>query len=299
MQKRLAKPRVISKHLVAKYSVMYLDCETSELAERSLACILQINKNQLYNRLHALRHDDFPVNTCIVSDRWKPMVNAIAGQQMLDIEIGNTSWFHASRVSKFASFRQGIRPLQFQYDKTWDWLYTLVADKITLKEWSVFRRQTVKDNYGGHSKEVISSWMSAKGPYAFLIAESPLKPRDTGNHDYLETSELVEFISICFERKFCISLKDIYKSATQPVLVKFKTSGIKVAYLGSALDYLLHRMNGWSLSSIDHVFSGGGQAITTDQMVKVIPILEMTRRLGETVCYHLSPENDHVSLLVD
>jgi len=275
---------------------MNLDCETPGLAEQSLTEILRIDRSQLQNRLSKIAEGDFEVSTDLVSDRWRPMLNEVAGRKVEDDDHGQTHWFHATRAKDLNSFREGIRSLPRQLNETWASLYPLVADCVSLEEWRDFRRETERDNFGGHSPDVIKAWMSNEGPYAFLFAESSLSPGKIGNHDYLATSELLEFISVCFERKYRVSLHARHHAATQPALVKFMTKGIKAFHVGAALDYLLHRANGWSLSCLSPCFSGEGRPVSPDQMVKAIPVKESVGQFGKYSAYTLSAPMVHVSL---
>lgn len=275
---------------------MNLDCETTESAEASLAAILDIGRSRIAACLDEFTLDDFEVNTDMVDDRWRPMLNAVAGRPIDNFDQGFTYWFHATRANNLATFRVGIRSLPRQLDETWASLYTFVSDLLTPEQWRSFRDETVRENFGGHSPDVIRAWMSNEGPYAFLFAESPLNPRGNGNHDYFATSELVEFIAIYFERKFEVSLHARHQARTQPALVKFKTEGIKAAHLGATFDYLLHRKNGWPLSCLSPCFSGEGQSISPNQMVKAIPVIEAAGRLGRHSTYSLSPAGQHFSL---
>jgi len=274
---------------------MNLDCETPELAEESVAEILRIDRRRLHGQLGEFKETDFEVNEDLVSDRWLPMLNAVAGRNVENIQGGQTHWFHATRAKDLNSFREGVRSLPRQLKEIWIALYPLVADLISLEQWNEFRAETEMDNYG-FPEEINNAWMSNEGPYAFLFAESTLDPREIGNHDYLATSELVESISICFERKYRVNLQARHHAATRPALVKFATQGIKAAHLGAALDYLLHRSKGWSLSHLSPCFSGEGQPVSADQMIKAIPVLEGARRFGKYSTYSLSQPNFHVSL---
>jgi hypothetical protein len=273
-----------------------LDCETPEIAMESLAEILRIDKVKLCNRIGGIKAGDFEVNTSIEIDRWLPMLNFVAGREVVDISDGQTCWFHATRVKDLSSFREGIWSLPNNISRIWTSLYSFVADVVSPEAWNDFRRETVADNYGVGLREVFQCWMANEGPYAFLFPESALNPKDIGNHDYFATSELVEWIAICFERKFRVSLHDRHHLATQPAFIKFWMPGIKAGHLGAALDYLLHRSAGWSLSCLDPNFSADGEQIAPAQVIKAIPILENGGGFRKYPSYALSPVNAHVRL---
>lgn len=275
---------------------MNLDCETLEQAVTSLAAILRVTRSELRRRIDGIKRTDFEIDTDTETDRLLPMLRAVAGQEVPDLDARKTCWFHATRVSNFTSFRQGIWPLPKNFDRIWESLYLLVTDCISPEGWEEFRRETEASNYGGHLPEVIRCWKGNLGPYAFLYAASALNPRDTLNHDYLGTSELVDFIAPCFQRQFKVSLLDRYRAATRPALIKFTTLGIKAADLGAAVNYVLHQSKGWSLCNVDPCFSADGREIAADQMVKAIPVTEDARRLGNHATYQMSPVREHITL---
>lgn len=275
---------------------MNLDCETLEQAVTSLAAILRVTRSELRRRIYGIKRTDFEIDTDTETDRLLPMLRAVAGREVADLDDRKTCWFHATRVGDFATFRRGIWPLPKNYDRIWESLYLLVTDCVSAKGWEEFRRETEASHYGGHSPDVIRCWKAGLGPYAFLYAASALNPKDTGNHDYLGTSELVDFIAPCFLAQFKVSLLDRYRAATRPALIKFATPGIKAADLGAAVDCVLHQSKGWSLCNVDPCFSADGREIAANQMLKAIPVTEAARRLGSHVTYQMSPAREHVSL---
>ena len=275
---------------------MNLDCETPELAVQSLAAILQIERAQLKTRICSINRNDFQTNTCTTTDRRLPMLNAVAGREVLDSATGKTCWFHATRTNNLSSFRKGIMPLPTNVDRIWDMLHMLVTDCTTPGGWDEFRRETVARNYG-HAEMVIEAWMSDEGPYAFLFSESALNPNVVGNHDFFSTSELIDWIAVYFERRFRVSLRDRHHAATRPAFIKFWTPGIKATHLGAAVDYLVHRHLGWSLSCVDPCFSAEGEQIEPEQVIKAVPVLERIRRFQKHPIYSLSPMTAHVPLL--
>jgi hypothetical protein len=84
--------------------------------------------------------------------------------------------------------------------------------------------------------------------------------------------------------------------ASKPVLIKFRTPGIKAMHLGAAFDYLLHRRNGWSLSCLSPCFSGEGRDVTSEQIIKAIPVVEATGQIRKPSSYMPLPPELHVSL---
>jgi hypothetical protein len=275
---------------------MNLDCETLSQAETSLAAILRATRSELRHRINRIQQTDFKINTDTHNDRLLPMLRAVAGRKVTDMDEGRTCWFHATRASDLTSFRDGIWPLPQNFDRIWEWLHTLVPDCLTADGWEKFRRETEEGNYGGHMPDVIRCWKANLGPYAFLYGASALNPRDTSNYDYFGASELVDFIAPCFERKFKVSLLERYRAATRPALIKFTTSGIKAVDLGAAVDCVLHQSKGWSLCNVDPCFSADGQAINSSQMVKAIPVVAGATRFGKHTTYSLSPMSEHISL---
>jgi len=273
-----------------------LDCETLELAETSLAAILRVPRLELRRRIDGIKQTDYEIITDTENDRLLPMLRAVAGREVADLVDGQTCWFHATRINDFTSFREGIWPLPKNFDRIWKSLYLLATDCATREGWERFRQETEESNFGGHLPDVIRCWMADLGPHAFLFAASALNPRDTGNHDFLGKSELVDFIAPCFERQFKVSLLDRHRAATQPVLIKFTTSGIKAVDLGAVVDCVLHQTKGWSLCNVGRCFSADGEAIAASQMLKAIPILEGVGRFGSHATYSLSPTSAHISL---
>jgi hypothetical protein len=270
-----------------------LDCETPESTALSIARILGLSVREMESLLNEVSDGDYPVNIDMGLDHWLPMIGKLAGRELEDMESGCTFWFHATRINDFGSFRSGIHPLTRQVDEVWKWLHFLVADRISADEWRRFRRRTERDHYG-HSEMVHDAWMAATGPFGFLIAEASLSPGETGNHDYFNVSELVEDISSCFKHEFGFSLKDLHHAATKPALIKFKTKGIKAYRLGAAVDYLVHKKEHLTLCCLSPCFSGEGERVCPDQVIKVIPVEQTRRFFRGHPEYKLSEVNAHL-----
>jgi hypothetical protein len=271
---------------------MTLDCQSVESAEKSLAQLLKINRQQLCGIVKNLAEADFPVNSDIVHERWFPLLEAASGRAPLDIDNGKTCWFHATRVRDFSTFNSGIRSLGAQMDHAWDSLLLIFGDSIGKSEWQHFRSELEKDHYG-QPKDVFRAWRRNEGPYAFLFAETPLKPNDGANHDYLAISELVEFILVALKRKYRLDFMARFQAATRPALVKFASPGISALHMGAALDYLIHRMANWSISCLSPCFSGRGAHIQAHDILEVIPVKESRRWQSKYPFYELT-ERDHL-----
>jgi hypothetical protein len=229
------------------------------------------------------------------------MLNEVANQDVEDIKDGYTCWFHATRVNDLEVFRTGIRPHSRQHlNDIWTTLGTVAKGlNISEPQWCDFRHKVEKDNYG-QMPDVFRSWMSdqSQGPCAFLFAESALNPGETGNY-YLECSEIVDFILGTIghiDRKIADSLRSRHHSGTKPALVKFQTPGIKAAHLGAAIDYLVHRNEGWRLKYLDPCFSAMGATIAPERIVCIIPVVESNSAPGTGYHYSIVPKSDRLLL---
>lgn len=274
-----------------------LDCESIESTERSLCGLRNISLSALRQCVNELTKQDFQIDTDIDNDRCLPMLKYVADCTVRDYEAGSTCFFHATRVPHDSVFRAGIRSLPNQIDWTWSFLYSLVSDEINEIEWRRFRQEVERNHYG-RLPDVNTAWMAKKGPCAFLFAETPLKPDDTGSHDYFAISELTEDISQCFkrdfEREYGINLCDKFHTATKPFLVKFTVQGILAFRIGRALAYLVHRKAGRSLGYLDSGFSGEGRSIPPEQISKVMPIEEFSVAYTKTSVYSISSPTRHL-----
>jgi hypothetical protein len=278
-----------------------LDCETVEDAEASVAECLKLPAHEIRRYVCDPHKTDFAVNESQVRDRWLPMLNAVATREVEDIKDGYTCWFHATRVKDMNVFRTGIHPhSRRDLNDIWTMLGTS-AEGLNISElqWRDLRRKVEKDNYG-QPLDVLESWMSypSQGPCAFLFAETALSPSKTGNYDFLKCPEVVDLILGSIEgidREIAHGLRSRHRSETKPALVKFRTSRIEAAYLGAALDYLVYHNAGWPLNHLDPCFSASGHAISPEQIVCVIPIVESNSSPDTGYNYSFCPRSDRVS----
>ncbi len=153
-----------------------LDCESIDSTYNSLSQILGVERKTLevfFANLDIEHYCDKyglpgPANEFILSLTAKS----------LDLDISKslfdrTCWFHLTRTFPGNKFEQGILPLGEMINSIWDFLFTLIKDKITNKEWLDFRFQ-VENNYPNHLAYLYR--LKAKdsfhwGPYAVLVRD--------------------------------------------------------------------------------------------------------------------------------
>lgn len=277
--------------------MLTLDCETTEKAELSVATI-HIGTSELRKRVAEIGEDDFEPNSDIVIDKWLPMLNSIACCKVPDSRDGVTCWFHATRARDATCFRGGIQPLPERLKKIWQDLYPLVADRLSASEWFAFSRELERDNFGGHGQEVITAWLAEEGPCAFLWAGTAIDADHTSGHDYFRHSELLEFIGVPFQRKYGVSLLERHASVTKPMLIKFFTPGIRAFHLGAVIDHLVHLHRGWGNPFHSPTFSGDGNPIFPNRLLKAMPVIERKRPFpNDQIAYRLSGSEHHVCLM--
>lgn len=170
----------------------------------------------------------------IIKTKFKPVIN-----------FEYTYWFHLTRTSKSNTFNEGILPLNKNIDNIWNFLFNLLSDELTVKEWNIYRNDLESGNlkkeyeniFGSHYRNKIKNsilW----GPYAMLIRDSAFKSKEMGNHDYLKVPEIIEDICYPFDKIYNFNLLDRYIKNTKPCIVKFRHSESKLYYLGAVLFYL-------------------------------------------------------------
>nr|WP_319374281.1 hypothetical protein [uncultured Methanobacterium sp.] len=170
----------------------------------------------------------------IIISKFKPVIN-----------FEYTCWFHLTRTSKFNTFNEGILPLNKNLDYIWNFLFHLLKDELTFKEWNIYRNDLENGNlkkedeniFGFHYRNKIKNSIHW-GPYAMLIKDSAFKSKEMGNHDYLKIPEIIEDICYPFDNIYNFNLLDRYIKNTQPCIVKFKHSKFELDYLGAVLFYL-------------------------------------------------------------
>lgn len=254
-----------------------LDCETIETTYKSLENILGITKAQLKSIFDATGiKDGYYKREELFSE---------VKQKATSTEFDCVCWFHATRVPVSVDFAQGILPLNEAIKSVWDFLYSLIKDDFSIEEWNSFKEymnsaKVSNENNYCDRKLAIFQLKSKKqylcGPYATLIKDCILSSSEVGYHKYLEKSEIIEDIYICFECIYEYNLKERYQANSRPCIVKFKNQLInenntdesknKEKYLTTAVYYLYshYKNNGIDRFHYSDFDNKGNRVKTTD-----------------------------------
>ena len=146
-----------------------LDCESTESTVASVCKILSLSRRELDDHVNEFARNPFEIHNNEEADVWLPMLSGVAGKDIADQILGETMWFHATRVQDFLTFRRGLLTVREQLEHTWQFLRTLVADLVSDAQWKDFRIGVEEDNYG-LLPEVWKAWQADGGPWAFLLA---------------------------------------------------------------------------------------------------------------------------------
>jgi hypothetical protein len=221
-----------------------LDCETIETTYASLIDILNISKDEIINFFKKFKF----LNK---NSADKEIFESFQKIYRINISYDGTCFFHASRCDDIKRYDNGILPLNEILDEVWSFLYSLIKDKFDKQEWDKFRNELENGLKcsGGFTYRLRVNDNFHWGPDAFLIKEVIFKSGELGNHNYLETPEIVEDICRCFKEKYKIDLLQEYIKKTDPCIIKFKTSNKDQKYIATAILYLYEKFNNMNISS--------------------------------------------------
>jgi len=188
-----------------------------------------------------------------------------------EIQIDETRWFHISRTNNIENYKYGILPLNQRIEQIWKFLFDLIKDKFSLKEWTNFRKQ-MENNFEGRYAELYRDKISNRniwGPFAILNKEVAYKFKEISYHDYFKVPEIVEDICFTFNDYRGINLLDKYVENTKPCIVKFKVSGGEIHYLRHILYYLYVLIHKEEVSVYYNTdYDGRGAVIPSDSIIK-------------------------------
>jgi hypothetical protein len=109
------------------------------------------------------------------------------------------------------------------------------------------------------------------GPFAFLVRPIIDSPREAGHHNYLEDPEIVQDICMSYETRFRRRhLRERFRAATRPCVVKFRSEKARDDVLEAALMYLHSALTDQPLSGETNTnYSGMGEAVLRQDILKV------------------------------
>jgi hypothetical protein len=127
------------------------------------------------------------------------------------ISFNAACWFHLTRTSPNNKFENGILPLGQVIESIWHFLFKLLENSFTKKEWNIFRKE-IENNYPNHFADLYRTKVQKSfhwGPFAVLVRDIAFRPEESGSHDYFRTPEIIEDICVCFKEKYSIDLLEI------------------------------------------------------------------------------------------
>jgi hypothetical protein len=244
-----------------------IDCESYNSTLKSASECFSLSEEELFEKLSRTRvADGYDVRSRLLGEFSTPTVPT------------TTCWFHASRVPSSVTFDDGVLPLQQSLPTILETLRSLATKYVEESQWLEFCRfldregQIDGNNRASNALRLFRmKAMDPKlgGPYGFLVREIIEIPKKIGNHDYLDTPEIVEDIADCFQDRFGGTLLDDYKDSTVPTIVKFNAPA-RGDELGVALFYLYSKIHNLELSYFCNTcFDGEGKAVTKSAVIGV------------------------------
>jgi len=218
-----------------------LDCETRETTYTSLVNILGVDRCCIDKAFEEFDIDKYYENNPYPSIEPDELVfGRVSSKPPSAYAFDRVCWFHLTRVPKSNTFlTKGILSLNRAIDSIWGFLYSLIDNKVSEKEWSDFRRRLVDLNHdSAHLYKMKVNNHSAGGPYAILVREIAFKSEQVGSHDYLRVPEIVEDICLCFRDQYGVDLLAAYKANSNPCIVKFAHDEPRSDCVTVALYYL-------------------------------------------------------------
>ncbi|MEO2642282.1 hypothetical protein, partial [Enterocloster clostridioformis] len=210
--------------------------------------------------------DDFPVY----------LLDCLNKQFVYTQKIEYVMWFHLTRTLNPDSYYKGIYPLNLISDSILENCYSLVADKVSLREW----KKICETGSGGDLTWIYKMKRENKihfGPYAMLVKEAAYCYDNIGNHDYLSLPELIEDLGRGMDEIYGINLIEEYRRKSVPTIIKFKMppqnkfdNRTDDDYIETAISYLHTKIHNEEMSLNDSTcFNGEGIVIPAENIIYV------------------------------
>lgn len=246
----------------------HLDCESPEVAVNSLACIYDINPEQLvgfFSQFDIDAHYEANKPDLAGHDETRRLLEKNFG--LPKKHITRTYWYHLSRTERGASFEDGILPLNAALPRIWQMLLRIVSGSHHAERLRKMSEQGVENFHYNLKTPDPLHW----GTYAMLVKGIGACATSVGNHDYLQTPEIIEDICSGYEARFCESIQPMIERALVPTVVKFWSEAQEHLYgLTSAIYYAYLSNRGLELSGLANTcFDGNGKTVSKDRVVYV------------------------------
>jgi hypothetical protein len=251
-----------------------LDCHTFDSTLSTLAATIGVDPAALAARLRSFSGDDWPDHP--PDYLWQKIVGEPKS-------FDGVYWFHLTRTLSPESFRaSGILPLNQVIEPLWAMIFGLIGERQSPQEKLVFRERlqvseddSEEDSHSAWLFGVKASESVHWGPFGVLVRETAFKPREMGNHDYLQAPEIIEDICNCHSQWYGGNLLADFYRQSKPCIVKFLGDNNRPDVLRAALMYLWATIHGEPLGlNCSTCFDGRGMQVEPARIVGVEIVAE-------------------------
>jgi len=249
-----------------------LDCESFCTTLLSLETITQVKQANILNFLNNFDMDDFYHKNPLFGTGDRLLLLKFRKEFDPVMSYDQSNWFHLTRLYNNDDFESGILPLEDVVDDKWDKLYSLISNKISLRDWAEFRKKMEMGALGPHSSlyKFRMSNTDFKGPYAISIKDTAFVSDEIKNHDYLAVPEIIRDICFCFEETFGYDLFKEYSKNSVPCIVKFKTEFSNPDLIGNVLLYIYQTIHEKALNPHCKInYNANGNKIPPEDILKI------------------------------
>lgn len=239
-----------------------LDCESVDSTYESIQSILEVDRGVIDEVFAELNIEQFLGENC--GERIFPedvVPSALTNRSKLPGTFDQTCWFHLTRTFKGNQFENGLLPLPQIINTIYDFLFSLVRDRLSREQWNKFIEELYEDSF--HRSQITG----ARGPDAFLIRDIAFRG---GIHDYLRVPEIISDICYAFNKTFGFDLLTKFLDNTKPCIVKFSSDMSRAEDFRKAVYYIYLVHHGSEFGSeCDIARTGLGTPIPMDQIVRI------------------------------
>ena len=253
-----------------------LDCETPDATYNSLQAILGVGREELIGLFDSIDPDAlYAKHPETDLARGGYLLSLLQKETGCSTDFDATCWFHCTRTWGHG-YPDGLLPLSMAGETVWDFLYSLVKDRVTEKQWQTFEEDIVP------ASELYSVRYEAgkrdDGPYALLVRESARAVAGNYGVDYFELPEHVDNICRGMPGPLGDALRTEYQAHTRPAIVKFRTDCHGSAELEMALYYVYRKHYDLDIGvPCNCCYDGEGRAIPKGDILDVEYIKENPR----------------------